>query len=182
MIIHKLSTDAAQFLFPLIYFLHVCASLETVLLHQLYRVINRTPYILLAASEIIDLLLQLLDLPCLPLTEPDLLSECLLPLLQLLLLLLDLIIQGLILLAAPGELDLDVPEGLLELLDLRPRDPDRLPRLVVLGLLRPHQVTSLIALGDTGEEATGVDVALVFHFFLNSNYLLLFLSPSCCYI
>jgi hypothetical protein len=60
------------------------------------------PYILLAASEIIDLLLQLLDLPCLPLTEPDLLRECLLPLLQLLLLLLDLVIQGLILLTAPG--------------------------------------------------------------------------------
>ena len=46
------------------------------------------PYILLAASEIIDLLLQLVDLPRLPLAEADLLSECLLPLVQLLLLLL----------------------------------------------------------------------------------------------
>jgi hypothetical protein len=139
-------------------------------------------YIFLAAGEIIDLLLQLLDLPGLPLAEADLLSERLLPLVQLLLLLLDLVVQSLILLAASSELDLDVPEGLLELLDFRPRDPDRLPRLVVLGLLRPHQVPSLIALGDTGEEAGGVDVALVFHFFLNSNILTVILIAKLLYL
>ena len=44
---------------------------------MLLRVLS---YILLAAGEVIDLLLKLLDLPGLPLAEADLLSECLLPL------------------------------------------------------------------------------------------------------
>jgi hypothetical protein len=95
---------------------------------------------------------------------------------------LDLVVQGLILLTAPSELDLDVPEGLLELLDFRACDPDRLPRLVILGLLRPHKVPGLIALGDPGEEATGVNVALVFHFFLNSNILTVILIAKLLYL
>ena len=65
--------------------------------------------------------------------------------LDLRLLVVDLVLQVLVLLLAAGQLDLDVAKALLELVNLGLSDLDRLPGLVLEGLLRRQQAASLVA-------------------------------------
>lgn len=109
--VNEVGTDSTEFFFSLVDLIHIATRLEPTLFHKLCLVVRET----------VDLGLQVLDLILLFLIDCYLFCDVVFVLVLLAFHCLDLLLQALFVLLALSQLDLNVPQTLLELLNFRHR-------------------------------------------------------------